>query len=182
MGTPDLLHVLHGQGLRVWAEGDRLLVAPKERITEETRRLIREHKPELLAALAGAEDALPDPATEARRQTGDPTGAPTGVFDFSPPGDPANEDEALQERAAIMIEANGWDEATALREARWQADRERCWRTFLRNAARVLAAPEDEREALLAGYRAQAERRYGERAARDMAQSLASWVRGQGVH
>lgn len=159
MGAPDLLHALQGQGLRVWAEGERLLVAPKARITDEARRLIREHKAELLAALAEPE-----------------------LFTFSPPGDPANDDEALRERTAIMAEANGWDDATALQEARWQADRERCWRAFLRNAARVQAAPEAEREALLARYRAEAERRYGERTARDMAQSLASWVRGQGVH
>ena len=104
------------------------------------------------------------------------------LFIFAPPGDPANDDEALQERAAIMAEANGWNDATALKEARWQADRERCWRTFLRNAARVLAAPEAEREGLLAQYRAEADRRYGERTALDMAQSLASWVRGRGVH
>ena len=65
MGAPDLLHALQGQGLRVWAKGDRLLVAPKERITDETRALIRAHKAELLAALS---DPLPDAAAEARRQ------------------------------------------------------------------------------------------------------------------
>lgn len=65
MGAPDLLHTLQGQGLRVWVEDDRLLVAPKARITDETRRLIREHKAELLAALAVP---LADPAAEARRQ------------------------------------------------------------------------------------------------------------------
>ena len=66
MGAPDLLHALRDQGLTVWAKGDRLLVAPKARITEETRRVIREHKAELLAVLAS--DALPDPGAEARRQ------------------------------------------------------------------------------------------------------------------
>ena len=66
MGAPELLHALQGQGLRVWAEGDRLLVAPKARITDETRRLIREHKAELLTALSA--DTLSDPAAEARRQ------------------------------------------------------------------------------------------------------------------
>lgn len=66
MGAPDLLHALQSQGLRVWAKGDRLLVAPKERITDETRALIREHKAELLQALST--DPLPDPAAEARRQ------------------------------------------------------------------------------------------------------------------
>ena len=65
MGAPDLLHALQGQGLTVWAKGDRLLVAPKARITDETRRLIREHKAELLKTLAT--DPMPDPAAEARR-------------------------------------------------------------------------------------------------------------------
>lgn len=31
------------------------------------------------------------------------------VFCFSPPGDPVNGDEALQERMAIMMESNHWD-------------------------------------------------------------------------
>jgi hypothetical protein len=58
MGAPDLLHALHDRGLRLWADGDRLMVAPRERIDDELRAMIREHKPELLAALAT--DALPD--------------------------------------------------------------------------------------------------------------------------
>lgn len=64
MGVPDLLHALRVQGFKLWADGDRLLVAPKERITDETRALIREHKAELLAAL----DPIPDPTAEPRRQ------------------------------------------------------------------------------------------------------------------
>ena len=65
MGAPDLLHALRGQGFKLWVDGDLLRVAPKERITDETRALIRAHKAELMAALA---DPLPDPAAEARRQ------------------------------------------------------------------------------------------------------------------
>jgi len=104
------------------------------------------------------------------------------VFSFSPPGDPVNDDEALQERMAIMVEANGWDHARALQEARREADRERCWRAFLRNAARILAAPAQEREGMLGRYQAEAARRYGERTGTDMAKSLESWVRARGVH
>ena len=66
MGAPDLLHALQDQGLSLWAEGERLLVGPKARITDETRRFIREHKAELLQALSA--DSLPDTSTEARRQ------------------------------------------------------------------------------------------------------------------
>jgi hypothetical protein len=105
-----------------------------------------------------------------------------GVFEFTPPGDSANDDEALQERAAIMAVENCWDDIRALKEARWQADRERCWRAFLRNAARVLAAPAHEREGMLGRYHAEVARRYGERTARDMALSLHGWVRARAVH
>ncbi len=83
---------------------------------------------------------------------------------------------------AILAIENGWDDAQALEEARWQADRERCWRAFLRNAARVLQAPKAEREALLGRYRAEAERRYGEATGRDMAASMCSWVLARRVH
>ncbi len=159
MGAPDVLSHLSALGVRLSRDRDALIAAPRSALTDEARALIRAHKAELLAALAEPE-----------------------VFAFSPPGDPANDDEALQERVAIMMEGNGWDEATALREAGWCADRERCWRTFLRNAERVLQAPKAEREALLARYRAEAERRYGEATGRDMAASLRSWVSGQGVH
>lgn len=104
------------------------------------------------------------------------------LFTFAPPGDPANDDEALRERAAIMTEGNGWTDAQALKEARRQADRETCWRCFLRNAARVLAAPEGERAGLLARYAAEASRRYGEATGADMAASLLGWVRARAVH
>jgi hypothetical protein len=104
------------------------------------------------------------------------------VFSFTPPGDPANDDEALRERVAIMVEGNRWTEEQALQEARWQADRERCWRTFLRNAAHVLAAPEGERSALLTIYAAEASRRYGERTGADMAASFRGWINARAVH
>jgi hypothetical protein len=64
MGATDLLQALQAQGLRLWAEGDHLKVAPRGRITDKTRALIRAHKTELLAAL----DPLPDPQADARRQ------------------------------------------------------------------------------------------------------------------
>ncbi len=159
MGAPDLLHALQGQGLTVWAKGDCLLVAPKARITDETRKLIRAHKAELLAALAEPE-----------------------LFTFTPPGDPANDDEALRERVAVMIEGNGWDEATALREARWCADRERYWRGFLCNAQRILDAPRAQRAALLARYQREATKRYGEQTGTDMAASLRNWIAVRGLH
>jgi hypothetical protein len=104
-----------------------------------------------------------------------------GVFEFAPPGDPANDEEALKERVAIMCVENDWDEATALQEARWQADRERCWRVFLANAHRVLEVPRDRWEGLLMRFEVEAASRYGKATARDMAASLRSWIVARGV-
>lgn len=125
--------------------------------------VIREHKPAILAALQEAANA-PE------------------VFCFSPPGDPANDDEALQERAAIMAEGNGWDAARALQEARWQADKERCWRGFLLNAQRVLEAPTHKRDALFTLYQIEAGRRFGQVAGANMAEGLRAWVKARAVH
>lgn len=67
MGAPDILGVLAARGLRLRPTPDgNLEVSPRRLLTDETRRLIREHKAELLTALGT--DALPDPAAEARRQ------------------------------------------------------------------------------------------------------------------
>lgn len=66
MGAPGLLHALRDQGFKLWADGGRLMVAPKAHITDETRALIQTHRTELLTALAA--DPLPDPAAEARQQ------------------------------------------------------------------------------------------------------------------
>ncbi len=103
---------------------------------------LREQKPGIVAALREAgNDPKPTPTDE---RIADPE-----LFTFAPPGDPANDTEALAERAAIMAVENGWNDAQALQEARWQADRERCWRVFLANAKRVLQSPRAEREQML---------------------------------
>lgn len=103
-------------------------------------------------------------------------------FCFSPPSDPTSEDHAFQEQAVIMMEANGWDEATALQEARWQSDRERCWQGFLLNADLIQKAPKNHREALLTSYQEEAGLRYGEATARDMAKTMWHWIQARGVH
>jgi len=67
MGAPDILGLLAAQGLTLRPRPDgNLEVSPRRLLTDETRRLIREHKAELLQALAV--DPLPDPSAEARRQ------------------------------------------------------------------------------------------------------------------
>jgi hypothetical protein len=98
------------------------------------------------------------------------------LFAFAPPDDSENDREALQERVAIIMEANGWTEAQALQEACWQEHRERCWRTFLRNARRIEAASAAERELLLRRYQTEAERRYGAQTAALMTATMRNWL------
>jgi hypothetical protein len=51
MGAPNPLTALRGMGLTISAHGGELHVAPRAAITDEARRIIRAHKPEILAAL-----------------------------------------------------------------------------------------------------------------------------------
>jgi hypothetical protein len=159
IGAPDVLSQLSALGVKLSREGDALIAQPRSALTDEVRILIRSHKAELLAVLAEPE-----------------------IFAFTPPGNPDNDDEALRERVAIMEVENGWDAAEALQEARWQADRERCWRSFLRNAPRVLAVRGAARDALLDRYQEEASRRYGNKAGLDMTASLRKWVNGREIH
>lgn len=124
--------------------------------------VIRQNKPGIVAVLQAANDAWKP-------------NEPVELFSFSPPGDPTNDDEALLERVAIMMQS-GMDEATALQEARWNTDRERCWRGFLRNAQHILDAPSAQREELLAVYETEATQRYGHPTTSYMADSLRAWV------
>jgi len=48
----SLLDTLRSAGLTVRADGERLAVSPRELLTDELRRLVREHKREILEALA----------------------------------------------------------------------------------------------------------------------------------
>jgi len=66
MNAPEVLERLTAAGVRLTASGGNIIASPKAAVTTDVVNLIREHKPELLAALAS--DALPGPATEARRQ------------------------------------------------------------------------------------------------------------------
>lgn len=52
MGARDLLASLAGAGVSVTAEGDRLLIRPASRLTDDQRAALRLAKPELLALLA----------------------------------------------------------------------------------------------------------------------------------
>jgi hypothetical protein len=98
------------------------------------------------------------------------------VFHFAPPSDPESDREALEERAAIIAEGCSMNPQQALQEARWHVERERAWRVFLRNAERLLEAPEAARTGLLDRYQAAATGRYGKAIAANMALTMRGWV------
>lgn len=51
MGAPDVLHLIREYGLTLTADGDRLIVTPSDRLTDDLRTLIRDNKPGVLNAL-----------------------------------------------------------------------------------------------------------------------------------
>ena len=57
------LDYLHRAGLAVELDGERLRVTPVERITAEYRQYLRDHRAELLAELAAANDPPPEAFT-----------------------------------------------------------------------------------------------------------------------
>ncbi len=58
MGARELLANLADAGLSITAEGDRLLIRPGSKLTDDLRTAIRAEKPALLALLTGAAPAL----------------------------------------------------------------------------------------------------------------------------
>ncbi len=65
MGAPTLLADLKSRGFRLAIDGNRLLVAPTERLTERDREQIREHRGALLALLTApspAANSMPSPS------------------------------------------------------------------------------------------------------------------------
>lgn len=66
MSAAEILSHLRADGLTLSANDGRLLVEPRDLITDAHRSLIRTHKPELLALLSAANDdrhRAPDPVT-----------------------------------------------------------------------------------------------------------------------
>ena len=59
MTAYELLSSLRAEGLKVWAQGDTIAVAPSSGLKAEQRELIKSHKHELLAALATRTAAAP---------------------------------------------------------------------------------------------------------------------------
>ncbi len=77
MTGADLLTKLRHAGLAMRADGDALVVRPRELLTDELRTQIREHKPAILAALQDAANdvqarypgAQVEPVDEPRKRT-----------------------------------------------------------------------------------------------------------------
>jgi hypothetical protein len=98
------------------------------------------------------------------------------AFSFLTLVDPEAEREALEERAGIIAEGCGIDQATALREARLCIGRARAWSTFIANVGCILAAPEADQAGLLVRYRTEAAASYGEETARTMVAEMRNWI------
>jgi hypothetical protein len=118
------------------------------------RPIVREHKRDLLAELSLA-------CTQHKRFT----------FEL-----PLGDTEAIEERAAIISESSCMTSAEALQEARWQAEREQCWRRFLQHAQVILGAPKAAQAALLREYEAFAAAAFGRTTASGMAVTMRRWV------
>ena len=58
MNAQALIHKIRDAGFTLAADGDRLLVSPVEQLTPERLSLLREHKAEILAALANPGSVL----------------------------------------------------------------------------------------------------------------------------
>ena len=97
------------------------------------------------------------------------------LFCFSAPADPANEVEALHERAAILAVEATQDAARASSGGALRCQSENRWRALLRNAQRVPRGSRGRAVRPHRRYQAAAARR-GDVLAHEMAQSLRLWI------
>lgn len=112
MGATDLLQHLNTAGLSLQADGDRLTVTPRERLTDPLRDAIKAHKAELIAALA-------EPAGQP------PTSTPTVDRYEDSDGEPWEGQElAPEDLKAARLVAQGLDGADAERLAAWMVLRD----------------------------------------------------------
>lgn len=80
MSPSEVLRVLAGRGVRVWAEGGRLRFRAPGTLPDDLRALLSTHKPALLALLScpGVVVASTDPAAIGGRWDGDTWIPPAG--------------------------------------------------------------------------------------------------------
>jgi hypothetical protein len=109
MGAPDILQLLTSAGLRLSVSGETLLAEPRDRLTDQTRELIRENKPDLLVHLRNRA-----PTAKPERTALEVLVRSVGTaWAFSP----AEVDEALAHALAKPDEARECFEALALEVA-----------------------------------------------------------------
>src|SRR4029450_1425583 len=142
-------------GVSLGVAGDKIKVKGPKRAVEEILPVLREHKPEMMAALANPAPTL-------------------SIFQWLPL-DQENAQEALEERIGILM-ADGMPEAEAVREAGWQRERGRCWRQFQSHAKIIMGVPEQDQGALLDEYRQAAAEIFGQEMAVYLAKTMAAWV------
>lgn len=63
MGARDLLDGLAEAGISVAVDGDKLVIRPASRLTDDIRAALRASKPELLALLVGRDSHAAPPST-----------------------------------------------------------------------------------------------------------------------
>lgn len=115
MGARDLLDTLAGAGVTVRLDGERLIVSPRQMLTDDLRATLKTHKTALIAELQGAQqdDTRPEPPEKWRE-------------DEAPPEAPPEEPVEPRERPAIWSKliALGLDEELADRLTAWTAVRD----------------------------------------------------------
>lgn len=95
MGAPDLLQHLRAAGLALTVEEDRLIVKPRERLTDPDREAIRAHRDELVRLLRPA--------------------PPAAAISASTTSPPPPRPHALTRGEAYAAHAGGWDDGEIAR-------------------------------------------------------------------
>ena len=153
---PEIVADARSKGVVLNLKPDGQLTARgPRRAIDEIKSIVKGNRPAILAVLQERHD----------------------IFSFAPTDEPENDREAIEERAAIIVaEGTGIGPAQALQEALWQAEREQCWRRFLRHATEIMQASPDERPRLLDLYHRDAAAAFGEPMARFMTTTMRRWI------
>lgn len=113
MRAHDLLRELTNAGFRLTADGDRLVVSPRERLTDKHREAIRGSKSGLLAVLT-SQVKRPPPPTIYSRET----------FEQSPADEWTGQELDAQDLAHARLIGMGLDDPRADKLAEWMTLRQ----------------------------------------------------------
>ncbi|MBF0131163.1 MAG: hypothetical protein HQL75_01075 [Magnetococcales bacterium] len=113
MGVQHVFESLKKSGLKVSIlDGDQLLVTPREKITAESRAMIREHKAGLVRLLQGVATGTPNP----------PPGRPTTFL--QEPGTPTPDSHNQAEESLIMTGEDAFQERSSIIESEGRIPRD----------------------------------------------------------